>query len=49
MNNTRKRTVKSELAFIWKDNTVTYWNEDGHIVTKPRQDVIIIKENGHEV
>ena len=41
----RKRLVKSELAFIWKDNTVTYWNDEGHIVTKPRNEVIIIKED----
>lgn len=40
----RKRVVKSELAFIWKDNTVTYWDDEGRIVTKPREEVIIIKE-----
>lgn len=49
MSSMRKRIVKSELSFIWKDNTVTYWNEKGHIVTQPREEVIIVKENGYEI
>jgi len=32
----RKRVVKSELAFIW--------NDEGRVVTKPREEVIIIKK-----
>ena len=40
--NMRKRTVKSELAFTWKDNTITYKDETGRIVTKSKNEVLMI-------
>jgi hypothetical protein len=39
--NMRKRKVKSELAFTWKDNTITYVNATGVIVTKQANEVLI--------
>jgi hypothetical protein len=40
-SNMRKRKVKSELAFTWKDNTITYVNATGVIVTKQANEVLI--------
>lgn len=41
----RKRTIKVDLAFNWKDNTTTYIrSKDGVVKTVPT-DSIIIEQN----